>query len=204
MLKKDDLQAIEDLAFPSVDSSVAKGEDARNSAAVKFILHLLQSSFDRVETGNDFLCRVLLKLIQKMHTDQVIQELLSHGEHEAGEVSLGGANIAGDDTASTTTGAASQSTTAKKKKRRSKNNANQNNNTEEKVREEEQSLSATPSKKKEQSTASVETASLSSHKTNRARNNNEPIKVSKDEHDKGNSSKQAEIERVTRDSVEGD
>lgn len=127
MLKKDDFQLIEDLAFPSIDASMVKGDDGPNSAAVKFILHLLQSSFDRVETGNDFLCRVLLKLIQKMHTDQVIQELLSHGEQEAqtsdkmSVVSLSGNSLAGDDTASTTNGAGQSTTTTKKKKRRSKN-----------------------------------------------------------------------------------
>ena len=48
--------------------------------AVRFIIFLLQSSLDRVETGKDFVCRVFLKLISQLHQEQVINELLGNGD----------------------------------------------------------------------------------------------------------------------------
>ena len=53
---------------------------AQYELAIRFIIFLLQSSLDRVETGRDYVCRAFLKLIQQMHEDQVISELLGGNE----------------------------------------------------------------------------------------------------------------------------
>ena len=37
---------------------------AQYELAIRFIIFLLQSSLDRVETGKDYVCRIFLKLIQ--------------------------------------------------------------------------------------------------------------------------------------------
>ena len=42
---------------------------AQYELAIRFIIFLLQSSLDRVETGRDYVCRAFLKLIQQMHED---------------------------------------------------------------------------------------------------------------------------------------
>lgn len=52
--------------------------------ALNFILFLLQSTLDRIETGKDFICRCFFKLIQQMHQDQVINELLNNQDGEDG------------------------------------------------------------------------------------------------------------------------
>lgn len=62
-------------------SLVLDEERTRNSNyqyALNFILFLLQSTLDRIETGKDFICRCFFKLIQQMHQDQVINELLNN------------------------------------------------------------------------------------------------------------------------------
>jgi len=38
--------------------------DSNYQYALQFILYLLQSTLDRIETGKDYMCRCFLKLIQ--------------------------------------------------------------------------------------------------------------------------------------------
>ena len=58
-----------------LNSKVPKYDDSAN-----LIVMLMQSSLDRIHSGKDMICRTFLKLVQRMHQDQVIQDLLNSDE----------------------------------------------------------------------------------------------------------------------------
>lgn len=51
-------------ATPAKKSPRREPTAAQYELAIRFIIFLLQSSLDRVETGKDYVCRIFLKLIQ--------------------------------------------------------------------------------------------------------------------------------------------